>query len=351
MESGDFSPNSPIIKRGIIWFSWKLGRTLTETHNEMVNAYGVDAPVLSTVHYWFSRFENGVEQFGDKHRDGRPKDHEAVDIVKKMMDEDDYASARSIALATGRALGTILNVLHEDLGMKYFLKNWVPHTLSGEQKDARVKGAKTLLAELQRVTSRGLAYIVTEDESWFSHYNPHQAKWARTRSEAGSRSRQKPTKEKTLVVVFWSFSGFFLVRALPSGSTFTSEYFVTSLLPDIESEISKTRPSLRLARTKLHWDNARPHTSSTTRYALDSKGVILLQTPPYSPDLSPSDFFLFGYLKGLMKGVQFTGSDEIVERVSEILGELRKDQLLKVFEEWKHRLAWVVENGGEYYTK
>ena len=41
----------------------------------------------------------------------------------------------------------------------------------------------------------------------------------------------------------------------------------------------------------LHFDNARPHAAE---HEVDEMGFKKLPHPPYSPDLAPSDFFLFG---------------------------------------------------------
>lgn len=46
----------------------------------------------------------------------------------------------------------------------------------------------------------------------------------------------------------------------------------------------------------LH-DNARPHTASLTTKTLDELGWETLEHPPYSPDLLPCDYHLFGPLK------------------------------------------------------
>uniref|UniRef100_A0A4W6DJ95 Histone-lysine N-methyltransferase SETMAR n=1 Tax=Lates calcarifer TaxID=8187 RepID=A0A4W6DJ95_LATCA len=47
----------------------------------------------------------------------------------------------------------------------------------------------------------------------------------------------------------------------------------------------------------LHHDNARPHTAAQTVQTINELGWELLPHPPYSPDLAPSDFHLFGPLK------------------------------------------------------
>jgi transposase len=52
-------------------------------------------------------------------------------------------------------------------------------------------------------------------------------------------------------------------------------------------------------------DNLPIHKSKVTRAKLSQMPVRLAPHPPYSPDLTPSDFFLFGYLKTKMLGLEF----------------------------------------------
>ena len=53
--------------------------------------------------------------------------------------------------------------------------------------------------------------------------------------------------------------------------------------------------------TLLH-DNARPHTALSISRFLTKHNVTGLPHTPYSPDLSPCDFFLFPRLKKRLKG-------------------------------------------------
>jgi len=145
------------------------------------------------------------------------------------------------------------------------------------------------------------------------------------------------------------FHRFLFVTAVPQGRTYNAEYVTTSLIPQLEEKIRKTRPVLGLRGTKLHWDNARPHVAEATRTLLGTKGVHLLPHPPYSPDLAPSDFYLFGTAKTQIRGQRFTSSDEIVAKMEKILEEIQKDELLRVYNTWLKRLEWVARNGGEYY--
>jgi histone-lysine N-methyltransferase SETMAR len=60
----------------------------------------------------------------------------------------------------------------------------------------------------------------------------------------------------------------------------------------------------------LH-DNARPHTNLRTGEAVATMGYTVLSHPPYSPDLVPSDFHIFGFLKYALLGRRFAGGDEL----------------------------------------
>jgi histone-lysine N-methyltransferase SETMAR len=61
----------------------------------------------------------------------------------------------------------------------------------------------------------------------------------------------------------------------------------------------------------LQHDNARPHTTAATSVAVASTGFELVPHPPYSPDLAPSAFWLFGALKKHLKGNCFACDKEV----------------------------------------
>jgi histone-lysine N-methyltransferase SETMAR len=55
----------------------------------------------------------------------------------------------------------------------------------------------------------------------------------------------------------------------------------------------------------LHHGNARPHTARVTQKRIQALHWKLLEHLPYSPDLVPSDFHLFGLLKNHLGGKCF----------------------------------------------
>jgi histone-lysine N-methyltransferase SETMAR len=106
-------------------------------------------------------------------------------------------------------------------------------------------------------------------------------------------------------------------------------------------------------RTKLiiHADNARVHWAKKCEPLLGQKWVVRAPHPPYSPDLAPCDFFLFGYLKERLKGQRFKDRQTLEFRVRQIFTDIRPEIWASVFEEWLERLRWVIKHRGEYYRK
>ena len=51
--------------------------------------------------------------------------------------------------------------------------------------------------------------------------------------------------------------------------------------------------------------------------------------PPYSPDMAPSDFYLFPKLKSHLRGIQYGINECITEAVNEYLGARKMPSFLK----------------------
>src|SRR5689334_12580736 len=66
-------------------------------------------------------------------------------------------------------------------------------------------------------------------------------------------------------------------------------------LQKLDEEIKKKRPDTK--KVILFIDNARPHTANLTRSTIHSLNWELLPHPPYSPDLSPTDYHLFRFMQ------------------------------------------------------
>jgi len=96
--------------------------------------------------------------------------------------------------------------------------------------------------------------------------------------------------------VFWDCQGVLLTDFQQRGHTVTSASYCT-ILTKLRAAIRRKRPGLLTKGVLLLHDNARPHSVNQTKATLRSLKWEVLQHPPYSPDVVPSDFHLFGPLK------------------------------------------------------
>jgi hypothetical protein len=46
--------------------------------------------------------------------------------------------------------------------------------------------------------------------------------------------------------------------------------------------------------------------------------------PPHSPDLAPSHFYLFGYVKRCLAGLSFEDADQLLAAVEDVLEGIEK---------------------------
>ena len=76
----------------------------------------------------------------------------------------------------------------------------------------------------------------------------------------------------------------------------------------------------------------RPPTKLQSFANFDPKNDTTVYHPPYSPDLSPPDYFLFPKLKMKLKGPQFEDVAEIQESVTDVLKKAQKEEISADFQ-------------------
>jgi histone-lysine N-methyltransferase SETMAR len=81
---------------------------------------------------------------------------------------------------------------------------------------------------------------------------------------------------------------------------------------------------------------------------LDDQNLKRMPHPAYSPDLSPCDFFLFGYLKDKLIDKQYTTPEELFSEVTTIISEIPSDLISRVFATWQERLQKCCDMRGNY---
>lgn len=115
---------------------------------------------------------------------------------------------------------------------------------------------------------------------------------------------------------------------MPQGTTINSDAYVATL-KKLQARLSRARPHRQKQDVLLLHDNVRPHISQKTKDEITKLGWTTLPHSPYSPDVAPSDYHLFGKLKESLRRTRFedddpslrplnSGSDALVRSFTEL---------------------------------
>lgn len=330
------------------------GKTATETKASLDKHYGESAPSFSTIKNWYSDFKRGRTCTKDEYRSGRPSEvttEENTSLIEKIIMEDRKVKIRQIAEDLGISKDSVWRTIHEKLHMKKVIAKWVPRSLTIDQKNQRVNDSKINLALFQRNPNDFLRRYITCDETWIHFYTPESTQqskqWISPGESAPKRPKTQKTAGKIMATFFWDAKGILLIDYLEKGKTITGPYYA-ALLDRLKDEITRSRPHLAKNKVLFHHDNAPCHTSFVVQAKLDELGFQMISQPPYSPDLAPSDFFLFPNFKRFLSGKRFNSNEEVKQETEQYFGGYPSTYFLEGIEKIENRWYRCIDLQGSY---
>ncbi|GFS60812.1 histone-lysine N-methyltransferase SETMAR [Trichonephila clavipes] len=212
--------------------------------------------------HWYCCSVDGRENVHDEPRSGRlsviPDD--LVNAVDEKIREDRRFTISTLALEfpnVGRT--TLHKIVSEKLKFRKLCARWVSRLFTEEHKLKRMACALDFLDRYHKEGDQFLERIVTGDETRVSHITPESKRqsmeWRHTNSPVRVKAKRTISTRKVMATVFWD------------------------------------------------------------RHGVLSFGWEEIDHPPYSPDLTPSDFHLFRYLKEFLGSKRFDIADEVKEEV------------------------------------
>ena len=158
--------------------------------------------------------------------------------------------------------------------------------------------------------SRAISNLLTGDETWVHMFEPQRRadnkQWKRKDKKMPVYCQETISSKKMLYAIFFNSSGPVVQVPCPSGHTVSVWFYKNSVLKKVKAVYNKKRPSKGWSGVHLLHDNASSHKCEVVKSFLASEKVKVLNHPPYSPDLSPCDFFLLPRLKKMLSGNKYT---------------------------------------------
>ena len=342
--------SSKVEYRAVIRYLYLKGKTGKEIHGELADVYGSSTPSYAQVKFWVEEFKRGRTSLEDEARSGRPLDAIDEEMCKKVRDlvySHRRIQVEEIAQALGISHGGVSTILHDRLGMRKLTARWVPKSLSDEQMATR---ASVCSALLKRFMSKDdfLLRLVTLDETWVHYYEPENKapsrQWVWAWIPEAKEVKTQPSAGKVMATVFWDA----MMDFLPKRSTITEVYYA-NLLDQLRTAIREKRRGKLSKGVLLQQDNARVHTCKVAMDAVERNLYELIPHPAYSPDIAPSDFFLFPNLKKDVRGLHFR-SDEVTA-VEEWVNGKDPDFFSSGLMALEHRWSKCITLEGNYIEK
>ena len=291
----------------------------------------------------------------DKRRSGRPSTSRSpakVAKVQEMFDQSPQKSTRQAARESGLSRHSILRVLHKELNYR----PWKPHyvqELMPEDCDRRMEYGELMLGWYEDWPEL-FENILWSDEAVFhvdgfvNRHNCHY--WGTNETDPKQTVERMQTRPKVTVCCGMTASriiGPYVLR-----DTMNAERYLHMLDSYVWPTVSGWD---NIDDLIFMQDGAPPHFALTVRAWLDQhfSGRWLgrrgpHEWPPRSPDLTPCDFYLWGYTKEEVLKTKPRTLEDLEIRIQQVLNAIPNDILLKVVRSIPGRLMKLVEANGAY---
>jgi histone-lysine N-methyltransferase SETMAR len=158
-----------------------------------------------------------------------------------------------------------------------------------------------------------LKRLVICDENWIFDDNvTRKRQWCRPWEAPKPTPNKNLHSKKLMICVWWDMEGIY--ELLGPNKIINSEVYCQQL-DRVNERLKEKRPHLVNRKgVVFHQDNAHPHVSKMTQLKIKELNWEILDHPPYSPDLAPSDYHLFR-LQNHLNNKKFERFEEVNDAI------------------------------------
>jgi hypothetical protein len=152
-----------------------------------------------------------------------------------------------------------------------------------------------------------------------------------------------------MLLIFFDSQGVVHKEFVPEGKTVNAEFY-KGVMDRLLKCIHQVCPAVFCSQDffLLH-DNAPAHKAANVCQFFTQKNVTILYHAPYSPALSPPDYFLFPKLKMKLTGLHFVDVAEIQEAISDELKKVQKEEFSTAFQKLCNCTKACIYANGAYF--
>jgi hypothetical protein len=307
------------------------------------------APSYATIRGMMASFEKTGSVIPTHQSNSRKsvKRQKAATLLETQIAENPSLSIRKAACVAEISYNLARTVLLEDLQVKPYKFQYVQKLLPMDYAK-RLDFAEWYISESADVQDN----MIFSDEAYFYLTLPLNKQNNRVWSKSNPNIWvEKPLQDQKLLV--WC--------AISAKRIFGPYYFSSAINKDNYSDMLQNFFWLELRKIRdykkyfFQQDGAAPHRADIVQEWLQAKfGEQLVSKefwPPRSPDLTPCDSFLWGYLKSKVYNPMPKNLDDLQKNIEKEIKNISKNMLKDVFEKVKNDCRKCISAEGGHFEK
>ena len=314
-------------------------------------------PSYQTIVDTIKRFEEtgSVQDRPKAIRAKRVRSEGTIEQVKTIIEESPTKSVRKVASQAALKPSTVQQILRIDLQMHPY-KATLVHGLHEHDLPKRVQFCDWFLAMVDQ-HPHFLSSVFFSDEASFhlvgAVNRQNQRFWGTENPNALLETKSFTPKVNVWVAMSSRqiVGPYFFEDADGQAQTINSDRYVNMLQTFFLPELRRRR--IRPSSVWFQNDLATAHTSVRTVTAIEAMfpGRVIGKNlwPPRSPDITPLDSFLFGYLKGKVYKDDPQNTTELKEAIQREITQLKAETLNSVFGNIHLRIKKCRLVGGSHF--
>ena len=195
---------------------------------------------------------------------------------------------------------------------------WIPHELSAHQLQYRLDVCMDLWTCHRNY--EWLCNLITGDEKWVLYVNHTRNRHWFSVGQTGTVTPKHDFHSKKVVLsVWWCVKGIIYWELLPDECTVTADLYC--------QQLDRVAQKLKGKHDRVYFlhDNTRPHVAKSTREKILELGRVTIPHPAYSPDLAPTDYYLFRSLSNHLHEEKFDDESSLKMVLADFFSQKSKD--------------------------
>lgn len=323
----------------------------------LVREYKDAAPSIKQIRIVISNFETRGTVWPKTHdKKNTVRVRENIAAVAQAINQSPTRSTRKLAAQLSISRRSVQRILKEDLNL-FPYKIQLVSKLNPSDYPVRLEFCKKML-EMLEADSTLIDHIFMSDEAHFDlngNVNKQNCRfWAETNPNNIHEVELHPERVTVWCAVSSkSIIGPFFFEARGRAVTVNSQRYLAMLKDFFLPELR--RKHIALKDTWFQQDGATPHIANIVMDLLKSKFKEKfisrngpMRWPPRSPDLTPPDFFLWGYCKAKVYETNPRNTADLKAEITRVIRSIPQAMLTSVFNGMVIRLRDCIQANGEH---